>query len=247
MDNSICINNIYALSKQQGIKIGDLEESVELSKGYFARLKREGESFPAAEKLFAIAEKLHVSMDSLMHEEISRMAPDEIVAFQFLEKLYDDSENHNITWTQHKFVRNGEFNRDYYAKIEADSEIADVFSAIDSDMFSFDDYDSLNGPDEYIDFAMFYTTRMPGTNVTIVVSRVTTACDIGKEFDILGKEVYEVFLVGNKIEKIPNSTATLNDKIKTLYSQINSDIYVNDSLRNSMLSYLGYDFGAENE
>ena len=39
-DKARCLNNIYALAKERGIKIGDLEESAGVSKGYLSRVAK---------------------------------------------------------------------------------------------------------------------------------------------------------------------------------------------------------------
>ena len=39
-DKARCLNNIYALAKERGIKIGDLEESAGVSRGYLSRVAK---------------------------------------------------------------------------------------------------------------------------------------------------------------------------------------------------------------
>lgn len=238
MENKICINNIYTISKNMGIKIGELEESVGLSKGYLARLKRDGESFPAVDKLYAISKRLNVSMDSLMDEEISEMAPDGIVAYQFLEKLYDDSVKYNITWAQHKFLYE-ESGDSFHDSIMADSEVAEIYRTIERK----ECWDA--NPYMYVSSACFYTTLLPGINMTIVLSRIITCLD-SLDTDWVYNDAYNIFMVDDKIEEVPGGKS-LTEKVKKLYSKVDSDIYVTDSLRNSMKSYLKYDFSKEKQ
>ena len=67
-DKTRCLNNIYALAKERGIKIGDLEESAGVSRGYLSRVaKPDYQGSPPIEMLDAVAKQLGVGIDYLVN------------------------------------------------------------------------------------------------------------------------------------------------------------------------------------
>lgn len=102
LENSTCIDNIYTLSKAKGIGIGDLEKSLELSAGYFARLKRDGgSSFPPVEKLAAAADILGVNIDTLLKAQMSDYSESKLLLLKFAEKLVKWTDAGKLEWEKH--------------------------------------------------------------------------------------------------------------------------------------------------
>lgn len=245
MDNSICINNIYAISKSKGIKIGDLEESVELSKGYFARLKREGESFPAVDKLYSISKKLNVSMDDLMCEELAEMPPDEMVIFQFLEKLYNDSKKHHVLWNKSIYSESEDENDN-----EKDKDCnAAILQLRDSLGGTLSDDEGYPYKVNQVGVGTYYSTRLPGSEMQLVLSGTYVYSyfyDVGPE-EWSNQRRVGLYMIGEKNETVWEDTNSRNEtlqmKLLELFNLINRETHTSNSLKSSMKSYLEYDFG----
>lgn len=96
----ICINNIYHLAKEKGIKMGDLERDAKVSAGYFSRVsKKDGIVFPQIETLVRIAEILNVSIDALLKIDFSSVPPELEDLFSFIDKLITEvDENKHLKW-----------------------------------------------------------------------------------------------------------------------------------------------------
>ena len=67
LDSKNIVNNIYSKANELDIKIGDIEKDIPVSLGYFSRfLKEDNHSLPSFESLYVAANKLHVTIDSLI-------------------------------------------------------------------------------------------------------------------------------------------------------------------------------------
>ena len=86
-DKSRCIGTIYALAKEKGIKIGDLEETAGVSKGYLSRINKEDStSSPSIELLDSISRQLGVGIDYLVNFSHDTLSPNEQFVMQFIDK-----------------------------------------------------------------------------------------------------------------------------------------------------------------
>lgn len=95
-DKNVCLNNIYFLAKQKGIKIGELETECGASTGYLSRLKQNGN--PGIEFLVSAANRLHVSLDALVSHSYDKANPTEEYLHDFIEKITLDSDSGNLPW-----------------------------------------------------------------------------------------------------------------------------------------------------
>ena len=62
---TIALNNIKAFCTMRGIKLGELEQSIGLSKGYLSRIKVDGRGVPFF-RIIMIADELGVSLERLV-------------------------------------------------------------------------------------------------------------------------------------------------------------------------------------
>lgn len=100
-DKAICVSNIYFLAKQKEMKIGDLESECGVSTGYISRLNKEdSKTVPGLEFLLAVAEKLGVSLKSLVSFKFSELTPNEVKVKRFIEKLTFQTQSFAIHWEQ---------------------------------------------------------------------------------------------------------------------------------------------------
>ena len=87
-DKKRCIDNIYVLAKEQGMKIGDLEEKAGVSKGYLSRInKEENTSIPGIDLLASIADQFHVGIDYLVDCQLDTLTTNERFVLQFIDRL----------------------------------------------------------------------------------------------------------------------------------------------------------------
>jgi len=94
-----CINNIYMLAKKKGIKIGELEETAGVSKGYLARInKDDSNSVPSIELLDSIASRLKVGIDFLVNFSDTELSPNEQFVYQFIDGLMQKTLSGKLDW-----------------------------------------------------------------------------------------------------------------------------------------------------
>ena len=98
-DKNRFINNIYILAKKQKIKIGELEAACGVSNGYLSRLRLdERNTAPGADLLMKVADRLSVSVDSLLSFNYGLASEAEQKLLNYLEKLRWDTESNRLRW-----------------------------------------------------------------------------------------------------------------------------------------------------
>ena len=98
-DKKLCMENIYAIAKDKGIKIGDLERTAGLSSGYLSKLSKEGNTaVPGIESLLLIAGALGVSIDYLLSVDYKELNGNEKYVIAFIEKLIKGTELRKLSW-----------------------------------------------------------------------------------------------------------------------------------------------------
>ena len=94
-----CIANIYALAKEQGVKIGELESAANISVGYLSRLAKENNNaLPNIEALVIISDKLNVSLDALVKKDLTVNNSTESYFIKVVDKLLDDTKIKPSIW-----------------------------------------------------------------------------------------------------------------------------------------------------
>ncbi len=98
-DKKLCIANIYALAKEKGLKIGDIEEKAGVSKGYLSRINKEDStSMPTIDLLASIADQLGVGIDFLVNFPRGVLSPNEEFVYQFIDKLMRGTVAGKLDW-----------------------------------------------------------------------------------------------------------------------------------------------------
>lgn len=98
-DKKMLIENIYYLTKQKNIKIGDLENDAKVSTGYFSRLaKDDNSSVPSIETMYIVSQKLDVSLDVLINFDFETLSETEKYILSFLSKLIKETTDNKIDW-----------------------------------------------------------------------------------------------------------------------------------------------------
>lgn len=98
-DKRRCMSAIYAIAKEKGVKIGDLEKEAGVSTGYLSKLnKEENTSSPSIELLVAAARVLGVTIDMLIYSEYEGLSSNEKYILKFMDKLVNDTLSGELQW-----------------------------------------------------------------------------------------------------------------------------------------------------
>lgn len=98
-DKRRCMSAIYAIAKEKGVKIGDLEKEAGVSTGYLSKLnKEENTSSPSIELLVAAARLLGVTIDMLIYSEYEGLSANERYMLKFLDKLISQTLSGELQW-----------------------------------------------------------------------------------------------------------------------------------------------------
>lgn len=98
-DKKLCMDNIYYLAKEKGVKIGDLEKGAGLSTGYLSKLSKEGNTaVPGIDSLLEIANALSISIDALVSIDFRVLNSNEKYFEAFIEKLIRGTDSGKVTW-----------------------------------------------------------------------------------------------------------------------------------------------------
>ncbi len=99
LDSSLLANNINFLVKRSGIKIGELEEILEISTGYISRTAREGTgkrlSIDAAWK---VSRLFDVDLGLLVSKDLDSLQGNTTLVLKFLEKMTFMTKERKIEW-----------------------------------------------------------------------------------------------------------------------------------------------------
>lgn len=94
----IFMNNIYYLLKAKSMKVGEVEKAIGVSIGYLAKLKKDAGLRPGIDLVIKIAEKLEVSIDTLIGVDMEKLTGTEQYLLCFVEKLKTDTEAEKLEW-----------------------------------------------------------------------------------------------------------------------------------------------------
>lgn len=94
------LSNLAYLMKKKNIRIGEIETAANLSAGYFSRIKGEenDSQCPNIEALYAIAEKLEVTLDFLLNSDLETLTETEEYILNFLNVVTTSTQNKKMDW-----------------------------------------------------------------------------------------------------------------------------------------------------
>ena len=100
-DRKRLLSNIASLTKEKGIKIGDLEAEAGVSAGYFSRLnKGDSNAVPNIEVLTAVSDRLTVTLDGLVKVDYETLTPSERYFIDFIDKLIAKASTFSMLWEE---------------------------------------------------------------------------------------------------------------------------------------------------
>ena len=94
----ILLKNIYHLKDQTGKKIGDFEDEIGVSRGYFSRKKNKREDAIPLDVAMKIADTLKVSLEVLIYVDLSEIDDDNLFALNFINFLVKKTEKKEYVW-----------------------------------------------------------------------------------------------------------------------------------------------------
>lgn len=218
-NKELCINNIYNLAKQQGIKIGDLEEKAGVSRGYLSRINKPEGASPSIETLSSIAEQLGTSVDYLINYDTNSLSINGVMIIDFVEKLLANTTLARQEWSRDPFDI---LTKQSYNKFDLVHPLFD--EQIDEDdnfgghwVYSYE-YHSLFDQRAYIAGDCYHARLDYDTTVYLM-------CVDSREHELMGIN-YELYLLVGKTIKPLCSTCFLGerifDRISKLYSVLDS-------------------------
>lgn len=226
-DKKRCIENIYALAKAKGLKIGDLEEKAGVSKGYLSRINKEDStSIPAVDLLASIADQLGVGIDLLVNYPIGTMSPNEEFVYQFIDKLITATTSGKMEWIQETM---GVLRADTNAPVKNPLVFVTKNYSDEVDVwYDTHDYTSgffSEGSTEIIGDC--YYASLPGSNATVFINSVRYFIpkEGGRFSSTESFDAIEVYLVTNGVKPICTTYYVCDEikkAVKDLYTAVSS-------------------------
>lgn len=97
-NKTLMFENINYLIKSKNMKIGEFEEAAGVSPGYISRSSKDSGSKPSIDFIMKAAEKLGVSVDTLLRADFASLSPNDLYLVNFLRKLIADTEKQRLDW-----------------------------------------------------------------------------------------------------------------------------------------------------
>ena len=97
-DKDLFIKNIYFLLKEKELKIGQIEERLGVSTGYFSRLKDSVNANPSIELVCSISELFNISIDRLLYSDLSGLNVGVNYILNAVDILMNKIKNADINW-----------------------------------------------------------------------------------------------------------------------------------------------------
>ncbi len=118
-----CLENVYALAKQQGKKIGDIEDYANVSRGYLSRISKPEGASPAIETLVAISDCLNVTLDFLIGYQPDALSNSEKELYDFVDGLMLRTVSKDMEWHKDGIVN---LCRESHTQFSSDHPLVEV-------------------------------------------------------------------------------------------------------------------------
>ena len=239
-DKTRCINNIYSLAKERGIKIGDLEEGSGMSKGYLSRVaKPDYQGSPSIEMLDAMAHQLGVGIDFLVNFDPDVLSANEQFVMKFIDKLSTQTEAEKMEWLYETMTT---------LNAEDDSKVDNPLVSV-TKQYS-DDFDKWYDTHEYSS-AIYegyvtvsgtcYHAKLSTSHAEVYLNKVMYHnTPRNEKLENYVKDIIEVYLVDKSIQPICSTyyvSDALRSAVDNLYQMISSvpsKIALSQSTRSTM-------------
>ena len=221
-EKAVCIDNIYALAKDKGLKIGDMEEKAGASKGYLSRLNKEGNTaVPPIDFLNSIADQLGVSLDFLVNYKKDQLTEGEDFLLKFLDKVQHRTICGKLEWQceSESLINDGPGSPVDNPLVNIVEEYSDEFDKF----YKRYRFNSRFGDARLIGYT--YHTDLAGSNAKIYIMKVHYLIEEKTGFPHYSMPMHEIYLVEKNIIPLCSSFfvrsyTPLKDKITELYNAI---------------------------
>lgn len=223
----LLFENIAFLVKERGLKIGELETAAGVSSGYISRASKEGGPTPGVEFIVNVANKLMVSIDTLISAHMAELTPTERYIISLLNKLERDTNNNKLDWKRESAE-------------SLNSMEADINGCVDHPLFKFEtfsEWNDSNGPIEqsgvrFISHTFDLHTYITGTcfNLRLKNGAILYIMDFSQsihlvdDLDAYAKEVW-IYQVGNGTQYLCSNRdlAPIGQLVDSLYTAISEN------------------------
>lgn len=178
-NNAMFVENIYTLAKLYGLKIGEVEDKAGISRGYVSRLKKGGEEVKMqSDTVKKVADVFGCSVKAILCHDLKDMCKDDLYYFDFVLKLYDDTEHGRVIWDgsdcPNDFISEEEYKNHPYKYFydegwhrDANGEKTNGYVWVSKFLFDFNDgYPA-------IDRVGFWKCHIGNTDLLLVCSEIT--------------------------------------------------------------------------
>lgn len=253
-DKRRCMSAIYAIAKEKGVKIGDLEKEAGVSTGYLSKLnKEENTSLPSIELLVAAARLLGVTIDMLIYSEYEGLSANERYMLKFLDKLINQTLSGELQWEKETKKQLLNVGCDYMGdEAYAEHSLFEAVRVKDTDDYEFPESSHL----EACYYSRFYSdgeTKIAGDGFHAVLSPSDAELYIMKVENEeshmeIGYDQFEVYLVNRgNVKPLGCSDFVCGEvsrQIRNLYKVIvdaDSNLGINDEVKGIIDLYMNED------
>lgn len=239
-----CLNNIYALAKEQGIRIGDLEESAGVSRGYLSRVaKPDYQGSPSIEMLDAVAHQLGVGIDYLVNFSADALSESEQFVMRFLDKLATQTEAGKLEW---RYETAAALTAEDDAAVENPLvSVTGKYSEERKQRINTHVYTSAIYEKRVTVSGTCYHARLPKTNAEVYLNKVTYHnTPRNEKLEIHTEDIIEVYYADPAVQPVC-STYYVPDELKQAVNHLYrmaasspSRIALSSSLRSAMSSFM---------
>lgn len=98
-DDAILIKNLKHLMKESGLRIAQLEDILQLSKGYISRIaNNKTNKRMSVDALWKISNLFGISMQTLVTNDLAKMTDSELYILRLVEKISAESRDRKLSW-----------------------------------------------------------------------------------------------------------------------------------------------------
>lgn len=98
-NNTLLLENIENLRVKRGIKIGELENALGVSVGFFSRIAKNPESFPSFEIIVKICNLFEIGIETLLTQNLDELGADERKIVTFIDLLLTKTQMGLLNWS----------------------------------------------------------------------------------------------------------------------------------------------------
>ena len=98
-DDAILIKNLKHLMEESGLRIAQLEDILQLSKGYISRIaNNKTNKRMSVDALWKISKLFGISMQTLVTNDLAKMTDSELYILRLVEKISAESRDRKLSW-----------------------------------------------------------------------------------------------------------------------------------------------------